>query len=363
MKWLDFAPEAAVRLSVTAPLDEVEAAAASGLEALVLEFPVFRDGRGFSLASVLRERGFTGQLIADGGLLPDQARHLARSGFNAVVLGPEADRTPWVQMSEAFGAVYQPATDDQRPVWQRRSGQATNSLEAKVADLNRRASGGDAEDILRLALDPAEGLNAVVLSSFGAEAAVLLSLAARISTATPVVFLDTGMHFFQTLAYRRELSDRLGFSDVRLVSPEPETLAQLDPGGVLWKTDTDACCDLRKTVPLERALKGAGAVITGRKQFQTAERAGLLPFEVFDGRVRINPLHDWSAGRLADWMKAEDLPTHPLVEQGFASIGCWPCTRAVEPGEDARSGRWAGEDKTECGIHMGQRAQPEPSPA
>lgn len=102
-------------------------------------------------------------------------------------------------------------------------------------------------------------------------------------------------------------------------------------------------------------MQGAGSIITGRKRFQTAERAGLAAFEVFEGRIRINPLHDWSPEQLSARLQSENLPRHPLVDQGYLSIGCWPCTRPVEPGADARSGRWADAEKTECGIHLGRR--------
>ncbi|HYC98165.1 phosphoadenylyl-sulfate reductase [Brevundimonas sp.] len=352
MQWLERAPEG-VRLPVTTPLDEVETAARDA-GVLILEFDAFRDGRGFSLAAVLRERGYRGRLIADGRVIPDQARHLRRSGFDGVVLGAGADVNAWRRMDAAFSATYQPVEDRAAPIWRRR--ELARKPEAIVDRLNRETRGGDAEDILRAALDPALGLKPAVLSSFGAEAAVLLSLVARIDPSTPVVFLDTGMHFLQTLAYRKALSERLGLTDVRLVTPDAGERADLDPRDDLWRADPDACCDLRKVRPLERALAGIDAVITGRKEHQTPDRLGLRPFELFEGRIRVNPLHDWSEERLQAWFDAEDLPRHPLTAQGYRSIGCWPCTEAVEVGEDARLGRWSGAAKTECGIHLGRRA-------
>ena len=353
MQWLENAPDGA-RLPVATPLAEVEATARNA-EALVLEFDAFRDGRGFSLAAVLRERGYRGRLIADGHLLPDQARHLRRSGFDGVVLGAGADLAAWRRMDAAFSATYQPIEDRAVPIWRRRE-LARRTPEAIVERLNRETRGGDADDILRAALDPALGLKPAVLSSFGAEAAVLLSLVARIDPSTPVVFLETGMHFMQTLAYRKALSERLGLTDVRLVMPDARERAELDPRDDLWRADPDACCDLRKVRPLERALTGLDALVTGRKRHQTAERADLQPFELFEGRIRVNPLHDWSEERLQTWFEAEDLPRHPLNDQGYRSIGCWPCTQAVEVGEDSRAGRWAGAAKSECGIHLGRRA-------
>lgn len=353
MQWLERAPDG-VKLPVTTPLAEVEAAA-RGAGVLVLEFDAFRDGRGFSLAAILRERGYRGRLIATGRLIPDQARHLRRSGFDGVVPGAGADLESWRRMDSAFSAGYQSGEDSELPIWRRRE-LAHDPREAIVERLNSATRDGGAEDILRAALDPSSGLKPAVLSSFGAEAAVLLSLVARINPSTPVIFLDTGMHFLQTMAYRTALTERLGLSDVRLVTPDATERAVLDPRDDLWRADADACCDLRKVRPLQRALEGLDALITGRKQHQTAERAGLRPFELFDGRIRINPLHDWSEARLQAWFDAEGLPRHPLGEQGYRSIGCWPCTQAVATGEDSRLGRWAGVAKTECGIHLGRRA-------
>lgn len=352
MQWLDTAPEGA-RLPVTTPLEEVEAAARDA-GVLVLEFDAFRDGRGFSLAAVLRERGYRGRLIAEGRLIPDQARHLRRSGFDGVVLGPGADIEAWRRMDAAFSATYQPVEEDAAPIWRRRT-LARETPEAVVKRLNRETRGGDAEAILRAALDPSLGLKPAILSSFGAEAGVLLSLAARIDPSIPVIFLDTGMHFLQTLAYRKALSERLGLTVVRLVTPDAGERADLDPDEDLWRADPDACCDLRKVRPLERALAGIDAVITGRKRHQTLDRHDLLPFELFQGRIRVNPLHDWSEEQVEAWFDAEDLPRHPLIDQGYRSIGCWPCTTVVKDGEDGRLGRWSGAAKTECGIHLGRR--------
>jgi phosphoadenosine phosphosulfate reductase len=360
MQLLDVA-EIGLRLSVTTPLEEVEAAAQDAA-ILILEFDAFRDGRGFSLAAVLRERGFKGRLIAAGKLLPDQARHLRRSGFDAIELSPGADRDAWTRMDQAFSAVYQPANDAERPIWSRRTltpRPAGDDPETLARILNARLRDADASEILKAALDPALGLKTAAISSFGAESAVLLDLIAREDASTPVVFLETGQHFLQTLSYRALLTQRLGLTDVRLVTPNAEEKRGLDPRDDLWKTDADACCDLRKVRPLARATAGFGALITGRKRFQSATRAALEPFEVVDGVLRVNPLAAWTADDVEAWLEARNLPRHPLSQQGYASIGCWPCTRAIETGEDQRAGRWSGMDKTECGIHLGRRvAQP-----
>lgn len=343
------------RLPVTTPLEEVETAAAEH-DGLVLEFGFFRDGRGFSLAAVLRERGYAGRLTAAGKVLPDQARHLRRSGFDAVELAPGADRAAWERMDAAFSASYQPAVDPDAPVWRRRQSAApARDLDALAERLNREVEGKDAVAILKAALDPSLGLAPATISSFGAESAALLHLISKEKPDLPVVFLETGQHFLQTLAYRSQLTKTLGLTDVRLVTPDAGEKASLDTRDDLWKTDADACCDLRKVRPLARATAGFTALITGRKRYQNDVRADLKPFEVVDGVLRINPLVAWTADDVEASLAANDLPRHPLVDQGFRSIGCWPCTRAVETDEDARAGRWSGIDKTECGIHLGGR--------
>ncbi|MCQ8240769.1 phosphoadenylyl-sulfate reductase [Acetobacteraceae bacterium KSS12] len=194
------------------------------------------------------------------------------------------------------------------------------------------------------------------VSSFGAESAVLLALIAEIDPATPVIFLETGRHFPETLAYREALADRLGLQQVLDVTPVEAEARDADPTGELWYYDSDACCDLRKVRPLERALAPFDAWISGRKRHQSATRA-VLPFvELEGGRIKLNPLADWDARRLMQEMQERDLPRHPLVARGYPSIGCATCTRPVGQGEDSRAGRWAGSGKVECGIHRGGAA-------
>jgi len=347
---------AGLRLPVSTPLEEVEAAA-RGAESLVLEFGAFRDGRGFSLASILRERGWSGRLVAAGHLLPDQARHLKRSGFDGVERPAGDDPAPWLRMMAAFDVVYQPATDGSVPAWRRRATTPKPDLDQLAATLNDQAGEADPIEVLRAAF-AVPGLRIAVLSSFGAESAVLLDLVARDRPATPVIFLETGQHFLQTLQYRRELSERLGLTDVRLVTPDADERATIDSKDDMWRTDPDACCDLRKVRPLARAAAGFDALITGRKRYQAGTRETLQAFEVLDGQLRINPLAQWNVEQVEDHAVAHDLPRHPLVAQGYRSIGCWPCTSAVGEGDDARSGRWSGVDKTECGIHLGGRLIP-----
>ena len=190
-----------------------------------------------------------------------------------------------------------------------------------------------------------------LVSSFGAESAVLLHMAAEVDRAFPVLFLETGMLFAQTLDYRRELAGRLGLTNVCDLRPRFEDLALSDPDSTLWKRDTDACCHIRKVLPLDRALAGYEAWITGRKRFQGGARLRLPVVEEADGRLKFNPLAGWSKAELDAYADAHDLPDHPLTAMGFPSIGCWPCTDKAQDGAELRSGRWAGSQKSECGIH------------
>ena len=226
-------------------------------------------------------------------------------------------------------------------------------LQSRAARLNERYRHHAATEVLRRALsDPDLGRVALV-SSFGSESVVLLHMVSVVAPGTPVLFIDTQMLFAETLAYQAELAARLRLTDIRVIRAEPAEIAGADPEGELHRRDPDACCNLRKTVPLERALAGFDAWITGRKRFQGGARAALEFFEPEPPlRLRINPLAHWRVADVQDYMAENNLPRHPLVARGYASIGCAPCTSPVRPGEDPRAGRWRGSDKTECGIHF-----------
>jgi phosphoadenosine phosphosulfate reductase len=220
--------------------------------------------------------------------------------------------------------------------------------------LNRMFRGASTHEMLESVIRDGLAGDLAVVSSFGAESAVLLHLVASVDASVPVLFLDTGKHFAETLAYRDELAARLGLNLV-VLTPDAEDLAKRDESGLRWSYDPDGCCELRKVKPLAQALGRYDASFTGRKAFQAATRANLPRFEVDTsdaaGRLKINPLIDWDASQIEAYFMDADLPRHPLIAQGYPSIGCSPCTSQVAPGEDPRSGRWKGWDKTECGIH------------
>jgi phosphoadenosine phosphosulfate reductase len=219
----------------------------------------------------------------------------------------------------------------------------------------------DALPLLRVILRDEFKGEAALISSFGADAALMLSLVAEVDKQTPVLFLETQKHFPETLDYARELSDILGLANVHWLKPDPEMTSRIDPNGELWKIQPNRCCWLRKVEPLNRAVESLGikALITGRKRYQTVERAHMQTIELDDkGIFRINPLAFWDKDRQKQEVTARNLPEHPLVSKGYLSIGCAPCTAPVEEGQDERAGRWShtigieDEQKAECGIHL-----------
>ena len=230
---------------------------------------------------------------------------------------------------------------------------ARGPLRDRLEEIQALAKSLDAEGVLKLGLKEAFPDRIAVVSSFAAESVVLLHLVAAIDPTTPILFLNTGKLFGETLRYRDRLQDALGLTDIRSIGPHPIDREKLDPLGTLWSRDADACCDFRKTVPLSRALKGFDATVTGRKRFQTSTRANMEKVELADGRFRFNPLVDWTLEDLSRYVESNKLPVHPLVNDGYPSIGCMPCTRRVAAGGDYRSGRWAGLEKDECGMHAG----------
>jgi phosphoadenosine phosphosulfate reductase len=228
---------------------------------------------------------------------------------------------------------------------------ANDEREARARRLAMKHSGDEALEILRVAIREEFPGRIALVSSFGAESAALLHLVAQVDKSLPVIFLETGKHFAQTLSYRKKLTNQLGLTDVRDIHPDAQSLAARDPSGDLWKRDADACCTLRKVEPLAPALEGFDAWITGRKQFHGGGRVHLPAFEASPTHIKVNPLVRWGKAEIDAYVEAHDLPAHPLTAQGYPSIGCWPCTHPAAAGEDSRAGRWRGAAKTECGIH------------
>ncbi|AKL73095.1 thioredoxin-dependent phosophoadenylyl-sulfate reductase [Actinobacteria bacterium IMCC26256] len=212
---------------------------------------------------------------------------------------------------------------------------------AEISRANEAFENSPASRIIVWAAETFE--NRIVLAS-SFQDAVLVDLVARTVPGLPVVFLDTGYHFAETLWYAEQLRRRYDL-DVEIMAPVNATEDQ-------WMTDTDACCKARKVEPLERALLGRDAWMTGLRRSETAQRrnAPIVSYDIGRAIVKVNPIATWTDLDIEGYVKDHDLPVHPLSDRGYASIGCWPCTRQTS-GDDSRSGRWASIEKTECGIH------------
>lgn len=241
----------------------------------------------------------------------------------------------------------------------------------RLVELRAKYQGLTGQALLEVAIREEFAGKIAVVSSFGAESAVLLHMVAQVDPSTPVIFLNTGKLFGETLRYRDRLQERLGLTDLRAVGPHPADLAARDPNGALWSSNADACCFVRKVLPLERALAGFDASITGRKRFQTNARSSMElieeelvrnvagatsapPVHAHHTRFKINPLAYWGEEELNRYIEEHRLPRHPLVKDGYLSIGCMPCTERVPEGGSYRDGRWVGQNKDECGIHINQ---------
>jgi phosphoadenosine phosphosulfate reductase len=224
----------------------------------------------------------------------------------------------------------------------------------RAEDLDRALRDASPSEIIATALKTVGRDRLVLVSSFGTESAALLKVMADVDPAIPVIFLDTGWLFEETLAYRDTLIATLGLRDVRSIKPAEEALKREDPERELWFSDPDACCRIRKVEPLARALAPFGGWINGRKRFQGGARAAIPVVEADGVRLKFNPFANASRQDIEAIYAQAKLPPHPLAASGFLSVGCMPCTSRTSPDEDLRAGRWRGRPKTECGIHTMQ---------
>jgi len=221
----------------------------------------------------------------------------------------------------------------------------------QVTRLNSLLQDASPAEVIAAAVELVGTDRLAVISSFGTQSGALLKIVADVDPAIPVVFIDTGWMFAETLHYRDTLVAQLGLRDVRSILPQPSALARLDPDGDLWSSDPDRCCQLRKVDTLDDAMTGFDASINGRKRFQAATRADIAAVEADGPRLKFNPFAQLTLQDIEAIYATAKLPPHPLVASGFSSIGCMPCTSRTLPGEDPRAGRWRGRAKTECGIH------------
>jgi phosphoadenosine phosphosulfate reductase len=218
-------------------------------------------------------------------------------------------------------------------------------------ELDRALRDASPAEIVAAALQAVGRERLALVSSFGTESAALLKVMADVDPGIPVIFLDTGWLFEETLAYRDTLIAKLGLRDVRSIKPLDQDLSREDPDRELWFSDPDGCCRIRKVEPLARALAPFSAWLNGRKRFQGGARATIPVVEADGARLKFNPFANVAREEIAAIYAKSELPLHPLAASGFLSIGCMPCTSRTSPDEDARAGRWRGRAKSECGIH------------
>ena len=334
---------------------ETLAPALGRIETILIDFPAYTDGRGFSLARQLRTKyNYEGLLVADGPLIPDQYAFALQCGFSAVHIDDDTLKRhtieDWQANLEDFDLTYQRG-------YAIKAGPATSVFDARLTALDERKAadpffGNSAELTLRKAIQQYQG-DIVLATSMGVDSAVLLHMVSRIDPSLPVIFLDTGKHFRETLGYRDDLVERFGLTDFRNITPDQAAVQAEDADGKLNQSEPDSCCDLRKVRPLDGVINGFGARITGRKRYQTPQRANMAILEEGGSeQAKVNPLAYWTAKDVTQYMRQHDLPPHPLLALGYQSIGCQPCTTRVTAGEDPRAGRWRHSEKTECGIHM-----------
>lgn len=325
----------------------------SSLKTIEIDFPGFADGRGFSIARQLRRMGFQGTLIASGALIPDQYAYAIQCGFDSVLIDDDVYSRQhideWREALDTFKLSYQRG-------YTVANGPSLNIFEARKAlraqDVQAQYVGLSAEASLQKALLEDFKGGIVLTSSMGIDSSVLLHMISKIDKNLPILFLETGKHFKETLAYRDHLVETLGLTNFQNITPDDAEVEAEDPQGNLSQLNKDGCCDLRKVRPLDRVAKKYKVRITGRKRFQTRERANMEILEGNGEDMRLNPLAYWSAKDVTGYMRKHDLPPHPLLSFGFLSVGCAPCTTRVNEGEDPRAGRWRDAEKDECGIHF-----------
>jgi len=292
------------------------------------------------------------KIIADGPLIPDQYSMALQCGFDAVRVDAQTfsrqAESHWFDAMDAFKSSYQRG-------YTIKNGPATSVFDARKTSVKFEGSndpyfGLSAEKALEKALKEYDG-KIVLASSLGVDSVVLLHMVAQLDRNLPILFLDTGKHFRETLSYRDLIIEDLGLTDFRNIRPDVKAVKTEDPDGELYRETPDACCDLRKVRPLDGAISKFEARITGRKRYQTRDRANMPILETGGRQVKVNPLAYWHAKDVTAYMRKHDLPSHPMLSLGFLSVGCQPCTTRVAEGEDPRAGRWRNSEKTECGIH------------
>lgn len=364
--------EAAAEPAATLPADakpEVMTAAAATAGPVAIEFPKFSDGRGMSLARLMRDRhGYKGELRAVGHLIPDLAQFLLRSGFDTAEIADDASAATWNEVLNRIRHLYQPAY--RSPFQLRRDfrgEKGSGSLGGDAASLDARlAELGTLEARIEAIGQSIKGRIAFS-TSLGLEDQAILHAIAETKAPIDVFTLDTGRLFPETLETLEASELRYGVR-IAIVAPDAKEVEQLVARDGIFGfrhsiENRVSCCEIRKVRPLARALKGAKGWVTGlrRDQSQVRDEVAFASLDETRGLTKVNPLADWSQDRVEAYLDANRVPVNPLHAKGFISIGCQPCTRAIQPGEHPRAGRWwwENEEKKECGLHLNpNRPQP-----
>jgi phosphoadenosine phosphosulfate reductase len=350
--------EPAVVLEPTADAAAL-AAAAEGDGVVAIRFPSFGDGRGHSLAVLLRERhGFKGELRAVGYLIPDLAPFLLRSGFDTADITDANDAETWAKALTRIRHLYQPGYRNPQPLRRdvaKRKAEELNARLARLDTLEERIAE------IRKAIDGRIAFS----TSLGLEDQAILNAVAETGSDVDIFTLDTGRLFPEVLE-TVELSEIRYGVRIRLVAPEAsEVEALVARDGVFGFRQSvenrKACCEIRKVRPLNRELQSARGWMTGvrREHSDTRAEVPLASYDEERGLIKVNPVADWSSQELTAYIAKHNVPVNPLHARGFVSIGCAPCTRAVQAGEHPRAGRWwwENEEKKECGLHMNPRRE------
>jgi phosphoadenosine phosphosulfate reductase len=350
--------EPASVLEPTADSAALAAAAASG-GVVGIRFLAFGDGRGHSLAVLLRERhGFKGEIRAIGYLIPDLAPFLLRSGFDTAEVTDANNLATWQAALTRIRHNYQPGFRNPQPLRRDASKRAATELDSllasikplpdRIAEMRRRVEG-----------------RIVFSTSLGLEDQAILHAIAENGADIDIFTLDTGRLFPEVLE-TVELSEIRYGRRIRLVAPDAAEVEQLVARDGVYGfrhavENRQRCCNIRKVRPLNRELVGAQGWISGIRREHSDERANvpLAEWDAARGLTKVNPVADWSTPELAAYIADNNVPVNPLHARGFISIGCQPCTRAVQAGEDPRAGRWwwEHEEKKECGLHMNSQRE------
>jgi phosphoadenosine phosphosulfate reductase len=340
-----------------APADDPDSLAddVAALPLIAIDFPKFTDGRGYSIARLLRDRhGFKGELRAIGDVLRDQLFALAQCGFDAFAIRADRDASEALASLDDFASVYTSTSRIPQP-WFRRRAAATPPTPDPAA-LDARID----EAVALLHTIAARHKPAVFASSFGAEDMVLIDLIARHALPIRIFTLDTGRLPEETHALIDRTRERYGLP-IDIYTPDTRLLQNFvrENGTNAFYSSVElrkGCCAVRKTEPLARALVAKGAWITGLRRSQSVTRAAIdtEEFDEIHGLPKFNPLADWSHEDVWHYLRANGVPYNALHDRGYPSIGCAPCTRAIEPSEDIRAGRWWWEqpEHKECGLHL-----------